>query len=66
MKSPAVVHFAKWPLEIFDKDLKARAIERDAAGEGLVDELVGDRHVGDDDVSALGIGRSLAHPQRPA
>ena len=41
------------------------AVERHAAGEGLADELVGDRHVGDDDVLVAFLD-APAHPQRLA
>jgi hypothetical protein len=63
-KGPAVIHPPKRAFEIFDKDRQLGAIERDAAGEGLADKLVRNRHVGDDHLPAPTLLSALAHHQR--
>ena len=61
VKGPAVLHAAKGPVEIFDQDLEVGPIERGAAGEGLADHLVGNRHGGDHDGDALAFLGAAAH-----
>src|SRR5438445_641363 len=56
MKDPAVFEPAEGALEILDQDMQTGSVERDPAGEGLADELVGNRHVGDEDLDAFRLG----------
>ena len=61
--------FSIWlngPSQIFDQDLQVRPVERDPALEGLAQQLVGDRHVGDDDLDAFRLFRAAANAQRAA
>ena len=44
---------AERPVDIFDEDLQSWPVERDAAGEGFVDRLVADAHIGDQRLDAL-------------
>src|SRR5271169_3998597 len=65
-KTPAIVHFHKRAFEIFYQNFELRALERHAALEGLADELVGNRHVGDDHLFPDLFDRPLAYAQRLA
>src|SRR5262245_2711674 len=60
VKDPTVFEPAEGTLEILDQDVQIWPVERDPAGEGLVNELVGNRHVGDKDLDAFRLGDTLA------
>ena len=62
MELPAVFHAAERAVEIFDQDLAMVAFECHPAGKGFLDQLVGDRHFGDDDLAAAILG-APQHPQ---
>ena len=64
MERPAVLHVLERAIEVLDQDCEIRPIERDAAGEGLADNLVGNRHVGDQHGDALAFVGGAAHFQR--
>src|SRR5829696_1958410 len=61
LQGPAVLQIAERPVHIFDKDTQPRAVERDAAREGLVDLLVPDLHLGNERLDALAALRSAPH-----
>ena len=51
-----VQRFSRWlngPSRYSTRICSFGPVERDAAGEGLAHQLVGDRHVGDDDLDAF-------------
>ena len=56
---------AKRSFEIFDQNLQVGAVERHPAGKGFADQLIGDRHVGDDDILVTFLD-PLAHGERLA
>src|SRR5207237_5835586 len=64
LEAPAVLEARKRPADIFDQDLASRTVERDAAGEGLLDQLERYRHVGDDHLETIGLLAALPHHQR--
>src|SRR5258705_291309 len=66
MEGPAVLQVAERPLEILHEQLQVRPVERDSAGEGLVHELVRDRHVGDQNLDPFRLGDAPAHLERAA
>src|SRR5215467_4122474 len=66
MKSPAIVHFSKRPFKIFDQYFKPCTIKRDAACECLIDQFIGNRHVGDDNLPTIRFSRPLAYLKRTA
>src|SRR5436305_2529198 len=64
VKVPAVLHPAKRAVEVLNQDLQVRTVERHAAGEGLADELVGNRHVGHHGLDPLRAGCAPADLHR--
>src|ERR1043165_4487359 len=66
VKVPAVLHAAERAAQVFDQDLPVRLVERHTRREGLVDDLVGHRHLGDRGFDPLRAGRPPTHPHRLA
>ena len=54
------------PVDVLDPDLEPGLVERNPAGEGFANELVADRHAGDQRFAAVVVGPAAAHPQRLA
>jgi len=66
LEGPAVLELAERTLQIFDHDFQVRTIERHPACKSLADKLKRHCHVGDDDLAAVRLRRSLADFQRLA
>src|SRR5271155_2025429 len=62
LERPDVFEMAERPVDIFDPDLEAGLVERDAARESLANELVADGHAGDQRFPAPVVHLSAAHP----
>src|ERR1043165_7922397 len=61
VEGPAVLHSAERAVQILDEYLQVGAIERDPAGEGLAQNLVGNGHIGNDRLDPLPRRGALAH-----
>src|SRR6516164_7067580 len=66
MKDPSILEPAEGSIEVFNKDVQAGPIERYAAGERLMHEFVGNRHVGNKDFNAFRPGDSFSYLERLA
>src|SRR5580704_4345199 len=60
LEAPAIVQAAERSFQILDQDLQVGPVERDAAGEGLAHQLIGDRHFGHNDVLTVFL-QAFAH-----
>src|SRR5258705_12883649 len=61
VEGPAIFEVAEWSFEVFDQDLQVGPVERHPAGKRLAHQLVGDRHVRDDNLDALWLLSSPPH-----
>src|SRR5262245_16353919 len=61
MERPAIFQVAEGSLQILNQNLQVRPVERHPADKALMDDLVGHRHVGDQNLDALRLLDAPAH-----
>src|SRR5262249_6491697 len=66
LEGPDVFEMAEWPVDIFDPHIESGFVESDPARERLANELVADRHTGDQRFAALIVDSPAAYLERLA